>query len=124
MIPAGLTEGRLAGLVDAPLGAQFPGLRDDVIRLDGPGGTLVHAAVGEALQRCGRTIPLAPGDIAIVDNDVAVHARRSFRARYDGTDRWLKRVLVRLPRQRPSAEATEDGYGQALVEPVALAAAS
>lgn len=37
---------------------------------------------------------LRPGDILLVDNRRAVHARRPFGARYDGRDRWLKRVLT------------------------------
>jgi Fe(II)/alpha-ketoglutarate-dependent arginine beta-hydroxylase len=39
-------------------------------------------------------VVLRPGDCVFVDNFRAVHGRRSFRARYDGTDRWLKRLNV------------------------------
>jgi hypothetical protein len=64
------------------------------------------------------TAALRPGQLLLIDNDVAVHGRAPFTARYDGTDRWLKRVNIRLPgRLRNSAEASEDGYGQRLVEP-------
>jgi L-asparagine oxygenase len=31
----------------------------------------------------------------IIDNAVAVHGRLPFEARYDGTDRWLEKLLVR-----------------------------
>ncbi|MFF5533483.1 guanitoxin biosynthesis L-enduracididine beta-hydroxylase GntD [Streptomyces cinerochromogenes] len=50
-----------------------------------------------------RELPLAPGDIAFIDNRNAVHGRRPFHPRYNGTDRWLKRVnIVRdLRRTRP-----------------------
>lgn len=41
-----------------------------------------------------REVVLRPGDIAFIDNYRAVHGRASFRARYDGTDRWLKRLNV------------------------------
>lgn len=37
---------------------------------------------------------LGPGDCLFVDNYRAVHGRRSFRARYDGSDRWLKRLNI------------------------------
>ncbi|WP_377267726.1 guanitoxin biosynthesis L-enduracididine beta-hydroxylase GntD [Peterkaempfera sp. SMS 1(5)a] len=37
---------------------------------------------------------LAPGDVLFVDNYRAVHGRQAFKARFDGTDRWLKRVNV------------------------------
>lgn len=34
------------------------------------------------------------GTLLIVDNYQAVHGRKPFRARYDGTDRWLKKLTV------------------------------
>lgn len=37
---------------------------------------------------------LEPGDFAFIDNYQAVHGRKPFRARYDGRDRWLKRINV------------------------------
>src|SRR5205814_1248723 len=37
-------------------------------------------------------VVLRPGDLLILDNKRAVHGRRPFVPRYDGTDRWLKRV--------------------------------
>jgi hypothetical protein len=47
-----------------------------------------------------------------------VHGREPFQARYDGTDRWLKRVNVRVPgRPRPAQETDEHGYGQQTVDP-------
>ena len=53
-----------------------------------------------------------------MDNDLVVHGRVPFQARYDGTDRWLKRSSVRVSgrRSRPRAERFEHGYGQAAVE--------
>jgi L-asparagine oxygenase len=70
------------------------------------------------LDRVAMDVTLQPGDILVIDNDVAVHGRQSFQARYDGTDRWLKRVSVRVPgRVRPATEATEHGYGQLLIDP-------
>ncbi|HEY4022231.1 MAG TPA: TauD/TfdA family dioxygenase [Pseudonocardiaceae bacterium] len=75
-----------------------------------------YTALGAALDACGRTLPISAGDILIIDNDVTVHGRSSFTPRYDGTDRWLKRLLIRLPRQRPDWERFEHGFGQATVE--------
>jgi Fe(II)/alpha-ketoglutarate-dependent arginine beta-hydroxylase len=37
---------------------------------------------------------LQPGDICFIDNYKAVHGRRPFKARYDGDDRWVKRVSM------------------------------
>ncbi len=39
-------------------------------------------------------VRLRPGDCAFIDNFRAVHGRASFRARYDGSDRWLKRLNI------------------------------
>ncbi|MEU1940504.1 TauD/TfdA family dioxygenase [Streptomyces coeruleorubidus] len=67
------------------------------------------------LERVSVAVSLEPGDVLVVDNDLVVHGRVPFKARYDGTDRWLKRASVRVPgrRSRPLAEADEHGYGQA-----------
>lgn len=37
---------------------------------------------------------LQPGDLLIIDNQKAMHSRTKFKARFDGTDRWLQRLLV------------------------------
>ncbi|MEU4342330.1 TauD/TfdA family dioxygenase [Nocardia sp. NPDC023852] len=77
-----------------------------------------YARLTAELERVCVTAALAPGEVLLVDNDVAVHGRVPFTARYDGTDRWLKRVNIRLPeRQRRAAEADENGYGQRIVAP-------
>lgn len=39
-------------------------------------------------------VTLKPGDVCFIDNYRAVHGRRPFRARYDGMDRWLRKVVV------------------------------
>ncbi len=41
-----------------------------------------------------RSVSLRPGDCVFIDNFRAVHGRKSFRARYDGSDRWLKRLNI------------------------------
>ncbi|EQD83884.1 clavaminate synthase family protein [Saccharopolyspora spinosporotrichia] len=73
--------------------------------------------LSESLDQAGMTVAGQPGDIVVVDNDVAAHARRPFQARYDGTDRWLKRILVRGEWKRPEAELGERGYGQVQIGP-------
>lgn len=77
-----------------------------------------YTRLGAELERVCVTVALTPGELLLVDNDVAVHGRVPFTPRYDGTDRWLKRVNIRLPdRRRRSAEADENGYGQQTVAP-------
>ncbi len=39
-------------------------------------------------------VVLEAGEICFIDNYRAVHGRRPFEARYDGTDRWLKRLII------------------------------
>ncbi|UOZ06978.1 TauD/TfdA family dioxygenase [Amycolatopsis sp. WQ 127309] len=73
--------------------------------------------LGEALDRCATTVTADPGDVVVVNNDVAAHARRPFKARYDGTDRWLKRILARSTHVRPETERHEPGYHQVQVGP-------
>lgn len=50
--------------------------------------------VNEVLDQIAHTLRLVPGDLAIVDNRMALHGRTAFRPRYDGRDRWLQRTLV------------------------------
>jgi L-asparagine oxygenase len=70
------------------------------------------------LQRVSTSVRLNPGELLVLDNDVVVHGREPFKARYDGTDRWLKRVNVRVPtRLRPPQESREEGYGQQTIDP-------
>lgn len=46
-----------------------------------------------------KEIVLKAGDVLVLDNHQVVHGRKPFQPRYDGTDRWLMRILVkyRLP---------------------------
>jgi Fe(II)/alpha-ketoglutarate-dependent arginine beta-hydroxylase len=37
---------------------------------------------------------LEPGDFIFIDNYRTVHGRKPFKARYDGKDRWLKRINI------------------------------
>lgn len=59
--------------------------------------------LGSALADTCRILHLRPGDLAIVDNRLALHGRTSFRPRYDGRDRWLQRVFVQLDLRRSRA---------------------
>lgn len=52
---------------------------------------------------------LEAGQVIFIDNFKAVHGRRPFKARYDGSDRWLKRVNVTrdLRKSRELRESAE-----------------
>lgn len=61
------------------------------------GDDAAAAALGQlrgALDRAQRAHELTRGDLIILDNRRVVHARSPFKARYDGTDRWLMRTMV------------------------------
>ncbi|MER7676971.1 TauD/TfdA family dioxygenase [Streptomyces sp. NPDC096934] len=85
--------------------------------LDDADGTwrAAYGRLADELARVSVAVSLRPGDVLVVDNDLVVHGRVPFRARYDGTDRWLKRASVRVEGRptRPPAEHDEHGYGQA-----------
>lgn len=51
-------------------------------------------ALIRSIDACLTEVVLQPGDYLFVDNYRAVHGRKPFRAKYDGTDRWLKRVNI------------------------------
>lgn len=44
-------------------------------------------------QAC-RSVRLRPGDCLLMDNFRVVHGRAAFHARFDGADRWLKRIGI------------------------------
>ena len=48
----------------------------------------------KAVSKCVETIYLKSGDLMLIDNKRAIHGRTKFQPRYDGTDRWLKRILA------------------------------
>ena len=59
-------------------------------------------ALSLAVTELRTGIVLAPGDLLVVDNAVAVHGRSPFKPRFDGFDRWLQRTFV-ISDLRPSA---------------------
>ena len=69
-----------------------------------------------AIQKSIKEIVLKTGDLLVIDNRKTIHGRKPFQARYDGTDRWVQRVLVRkeLPpldqRQGSVITTTFSGY--------------
>ncbi|MET7990794.1 TauD/TfdA family dioxygenase [Amycolatopsis sp. NPDC005232] len=67
---------------------------------------VLHGAVAAAAE----TLPLEPGDLALVDNRVTLHGRTLFTPRYDGNDRWLHRTFVHLDHRRSRALRTRTGH--------------
>lgn len=65
------------------------------------------AALCEQLAAATVPVPLAAGDVLLIDNYRTVHGRTLFRPRYDGTDRWLRKVTVARDLRR--SRARRDG---------------
>ncbi|NKY01839.1 oxygenase [Gordonia polyisoprenivorans] len=85
-----------------------------------PAWASAYAKLESGLAAVSKIVALEPGQILLLDNDVAVHGRVPFTARFDGTDRWLLRLNIKLShRLRPAAEAFEPGFGQVVVRPYA-----
>nr|4NE0_A Chain A, L-arginine beta-hydroxylase [Streptomyces lavendulae subsp. lavendulae]4NE0_B Chain B, L-arginine beta-hydroxylase [Streptomyces lavendulae subsp. lavendulae]4NE0_C Chain C, L-arginine beta-hydroxylase [Streptomyces lavendulae subsp. lavendulae]4NE0_D Chain D, L-arginine beta-hydroxylase [Streptomyces lavendulae subsp. lavendulae] len=89
---------------ERPLGPLLYGSRlDPYMRLD-PYFTSVpqddtdarraYDALFKVVDSGMREVVADQGDVLFIDNHRAVHGRLPFQARYDGTDRWLKRVCV------------------------------
>jgi L-asparagine oxygenase len=54
----------------------------------------VLVRVRDLIEAIKTSVVLEPGDLLVVDNNVAVHGRSPFTARFDGADRWLQRSFV------------------------------
>jgi hypothetical protein len=82
----------------APLfgGVDTPYIRfDPVYTTAEPGDAEAAAALSAlitAVERALRPLRHAPGDFFFIDNWRVVHGRDAYAPRYDGSDRWLKRV--------------------------------
>jgi L-asparagine oxygenase len=57
-----------------------------------------------AFSEVKRNVVLHSGDLAVLDNRIAIHGRTHFTPRYDGRDRWLHRTFTHRDhrRSRPS----------------------
>lgn len=87
------------------------------LRLDGPymrcapGDTAAESAL-EALHaeldRVQHSFIVNAGSLLILDNHVVAHGRKSFTAAYDGTDRWLRKLIVSRNLRRSRVDASPE----------------
>lgn len=61
---------------------------------DDPEGQAAFDALTAEIDANLVDLVLEPGDCCFIDNYRAVHGRQPFKARYDGKDRWMKRINV------------------------------
>jgi len=95
----------LFGNPEAPYWRLDPYFMDQL--KDDKGAQEALDALIEAVDANIWDLTLQPGDFCFMDNFRAVHGRRPFKARYDGTDRWLKRINITTDlRKSRSARST------------------
>ncbi|MCA6095485.1 TauD/TfdA family dioxygenase [Streptomyces sp. SCA3-4] len=63
-----------------------------------------------AFLDASQNLVLKPGDMAFVDNRIAIHGRTAYTPRYDGRDRWLHRTFVHLDHRRTRGHRPDNGY--------------
>jgi len=73
-------------------------------------GQLALKELEGALLKVAVEHRLVTGDLMIVDNRVAAHARTAFRPKYDGQDRWLQRLFVVHDFRRSSASRPRNSH--------------
>ncbi|WP_189056164.1 guanitoxin biosynthesis L-enduracididine beta-hydroxylase GntD [Longimycelium tulufanense] len=91
--------------------AEQPFLRiDPAYMYPAPGDAEAEAVLQRVMELIDRdldSVTLRAGDCCFIDNYRVVHGRKAFRAKYNGRDRWLKRVSVTRDLRR-SIEAHVD----------------
>jgi len=86
--------GKIAVLFGSP---EAPYCRLDPYFMDPPEMPEARQALNRLFELVSsrlRDVVLEAGEFCFIDNFRAVHGRRSFAARFDGTDRWLKRINI------------------------------
>lgn len=52
------------------------------------------AHLGEVVPTLATPLVLTPGNALLIDNRRTLHARSTFRAGFDGNDRWIRRMMI------------------------------
>jgi Taurine catabolism dioxygenase TauD, TfdA family len=76
---------------------RSPYVRFDPYSMDRPESEEARSAMDYLIRAIDENltgVALLPGECLFIDNYKAVHGRSSFKARFDGTDRWLKRINI------------------------------
>jgi Fe(II)/alpha-ketoglutarate-dependent arginine beta-hydroxylase len=76
---------------------------------DDPPARIALSRLCQAIDDRLREVVLEAGDLLFIDNYRAVHGRKPFQARYDGTDRWLKRINVTRDLRKSRAHRVTSG---------------
>lgn len=89
---------------------------DPNVKVDFHATTAVDPEAARALDRlreafieAATTLVLRSGEMAFVDNRIAIHGRTAFTPRYDGRDRWLHRTFALLDNRRTRGSRPGNG---------------
>lgn len=85
---------RISPILTGPTNTPFIKLDADLMKGITNEAQQALQALITALKNHIEPVALKPGDLLIIDNKTAVHGRNSFKAKFDGTDRWYQRVYV------------------------------
>jgi Fe(II)/alpha-ketoglutarate-dependent arginine beta-hydroxylase len=80
------------GSADAPYVRVDPYFMDPLD--DDPEAQQALNALVKLIDASLVNLVLQPGDLCFIDNYRAVHGRKPFKAKYDGNDRWIKRISM------------------------------
>lgn len=76
----------------------------------GPKSAAALERLREAMELVVCDVNLRPGDLAVVDNRLALHGRTRFQPMYRGNDRWLQRMYVNVDLRRSRPFRSDDGH--------------
>ena len=71
---------------------------DDIMEAENPQGQEILNTLRQLIIDRSQAVILEAGSLLMVDDRRAAHSRTAFRAHFDGTDRWLQRLLVKRNR--------------------------
>ncbi len=66
----------------------------DLMTAKTPAAARALEAIEQVIHETSRTVAIEPGCLLILDNRRCVHARSMFAAKFDGSDRWLRRMHI------------------------------
>jgi clavaminate synthase/L-asparagine oxygenase len=97
----------LHGDLDDP----FLGYDRELLAPDTEETTAALQELSDALDAVTEPVRLEPGDLVVIDNYRTTHARTPFSPRWDGRDRWLHRMYIRVPERMTGTGQPGDVVG-------------
>jgi hypothetical protein len=82
------------------------------------------AYISKAIEKALVDVSLQPGQMIFLDNYRVVHGRKPFTPRFDGNDRWLKRINITLDLRKSRTIRTGAAYKLILCGGIAIMKAS